>query len=65
MTKKDYEKFAKMFADLLAETDNDKTDPVWKFIDKTCAIFQEDNPRFDWNRFINKIRVLYADRDAK
>lgn len=65
MTKKDYEKFAKMFADLLAQTEPDKTAPVWNLISATAELFEQDNKLFSHTMFISRIRILYHDKDAK
>ena len=62
MTKQDYEKFAKIFADLLSQTEKEKTAPVWEAIRNTCAIFQEDNSRFDWGIFMDRILFLYNEK---
>ena len=63
MTRKDYRKFADMFgkvrADLSAHTggmlDRDKMTAIEHIEEETMAIFAEDNPLFDRERFLNAI----------
>ena len=55
MTKRDYEKFAKMFGKKLANTLFKQA--IWEVIDDTCRIFAEDNPLFDKDRFIEKVKL--------
>jgi hypothetical protein len=63
MTKKDYEKFAKMFRTLEA---GPYTCPdVLEVCYKTADIFGEDNPRFDKGRYLKACGVRPEDGAAK
>ena len=55
MTKRDYEKFAKMFGKRL--TNSLCKQAIWEMIDDTCRIFAEDNPLFNKERFIEKVKL--------
>jgi hypothetical protein len=58
MTRKDYEKFAKMFGKMLAnEPDDEKYMQIWKFVDKTCELFQAVNPAFDKAKFEKAVNL--------
>jgi hypothetical protein len=55
MTKRDYEKFAKMFGKKLANTLSKQV--VWELVDDACRIFSEDNSLFDREQFIEKVKL--------
>ena len=50
MTKKTYIELAKDFGRILADNEGD-TVAVWQVIHSTCRAMQQDNPRFDRDRF--------------
>lgn len=57
MSKKDYIQFAKMFSQLLKETELLQTkDTIYEVVERTCKIFKEDNYSFDKDKFIEYIK---------
>jgi len=56
MTKKTYIELAKDYGRILAENEGDSV-AVWQIIHTTCRAMQQDNPRFDRNRFETAVKA--------
>ena len=58
MTKKDFIKFAKMFRQLkIDQSWKEKPDSLYRIIDRLIDILNEDNPKFDREKFLNAIKT--------
>jgi len=70
MTKKDYIKFADMFSERFNKLDRRvgtsiaEQQELLTIIEDTMAIFSEDNPRFDKQRFIQYINTKTTPKHA-
>ena len=53
MTKKHFERFAKMFREQMTFANDDTLNVILETIEETAAIFADANPRFDKVRFYN------------
>ena len=56
MTKKTYIELAKDYGRILAENEGDSV-AVWQIIHTTCRAMQQDNPRFDRDRFETAVKA--------